>query len=59
MVRSGLIASFVFLAAVFGNALAAEPTGEMLLTQAHDCVIQPFIVAVWATTRLYQSTGTL
>jgi len=45
MARSGLIAAAIFVAVVFGSARAAEPTGAELLTQAHDCVIQPFIVA--------------
>ena len=45
MVRFRLSAAAVFLIAVLGGALAAEPTGEALLSQAHDCVIQPFIVA--------------
>jgi membrane fusion protein (multidrug efflux system) len=45
MVRSKLITAAAFIAAALGSALAAEPTGELLLSQAHDCVIQPFVVA--------------
>src|SRR5512139_2955382 len=43
--QSRLIAAAVFLTAVFARALAAEPTGEALMAQPHDCVIRPFIVA--------------
>jgi len=43
--RLSLVAAAVFVTAGLGGALAAEPTGEALLLQAHDCVIQPFIVS--------------
>ena len=44
MVRFRLAAAAVFLTAVLGRSIAAEPAGEALLSQAHDCVVQPFIV---------------
>lgn len=44
MVRARLVVSSIFLTAMLGPVLAAEPTDEAHLTQAHDCLVQPFVV---------------
>jgi RND family efflux transporter MFP subunit len=44
MIRYRLTVAAALLTAAFGGSVAAEPAGEALLSQAHDCVIQPFIV---------------
>ncbi|TMJ23807.1 MAG: efflux RND transporter periplasmic adaptor subunit [Alphaproteobacteria bacterium] len=45
MVRARLITAGILFTAILGRPLAAEPTGEALLSQAHDCLVQPFIVS--------------
>jgi RND family efflux transporter MFP subunit len=44
MVRARLVVANIFLTAMLGPGFAAEPTNELLLSQAHDCLVQPFIV---------------
>lgn len=44
MVRARLIVSSIFLTAMLGRVSAAEPADDALLSQAHDCLVQPFIV---------------
>jgi membrane fusion protein (multidrug efflux system) len=45
MATARLITAGILFTAIFGHHLAAEPSGEALLSQAHDCLVQPFIVS--------------
>jgi multidrug efflux pump subunit AcrA (membrane-fusion protein) len=44
MLRFRIIAAAVVVVAAFTNPVAGEPTGAAALSEAHDCVIEPFIV---------------